>query len=323
MADATRLAAAARGELPEEAIVFKGDGSVVTAVDVAIEILILSRLEALFGARPTIAEEGPESIGGNPAAEAHCRRLLRAWGVEIADGEARRLLESGGFDGPTSDVDACWVLDPIDGTQGYLDSIAAGGHWCPCLALLRRGRPVLAVNGQPTVDGGVLLVAESGAGCWSRPLAGGDARRLVVEQRPLAEGEPMRIVVPPRASAARLEARLSVARAIGRKGVPVGAESQAKYAQVIAGHADVAYSRRGKGPGQYLWDHAGAVLLARESGAWIGDVDGGAIDCSTGRRLTANRAVICAARGLGPEVAVALAARDASEGVAPPRSSDG
>ena len=310
MREATLLAVAARRELPAHAIVQKPDGSLVTAVDVALQVLILNELEQRFGARPVIAEQDADSIGGKEDAQAHCRALLRQWRPGFGDREIARALACGGFEGSTRGLDAVWVLDPIDGTQGYVD----GDHWCPCLALLSRGEPVFAVNGHPSVLGGVLLVAERGSGCWSRPLKGGDAKRAMVSQAPLAPGEPMRLVAPARATASQIAARRSVGESIGHPCTLVHSDSQAKYAHVIAGLADVAYSRRGNGPGKYVWDHAGAVLLAREAGAWVGDTNEGEVDCSLGRRLGGNDAVICAARDLGPQVAATLAERDIAEG---------
>ncbi|MFM7260494.1 MAG: inositol monophosphatase family protein, partial [bacterium] len=126
-----------------------------------------------------------------------------------------------------------------------------------------------------------------------------------------------------RATPRQIERRLEVGRSTGHPCTLVHSDSQAKYAHVIAGLADVAYSRRGNGPGKYVWDHAGAVLLAREAGAWVGDTDGSEIDCSLGRRLEGNNAVICAARGIGPAIGRVLAERDRDEGVSPARSVGG
>lgn len=311
MSRATNLAVDARRALPAEAIVRKPDGSVVTAVDVALQVLILTQLAELFGVLPTIAEEDHASIGGKPAALAHCHALLDAWGVQLGLGGIDDALHLGRIDGPTRDVDACWVLDPIDGTQGYIDH----DHWCPCLALLARGVPVFAANGFPTILDGRVLSAESGAGSWWTPLAGGPMTRAAVRADPPAADELVRVVAPARATPVQTEARLAVGRSTGHACALVYSDSQAKYGHVIAGLADVAYSRRGNGPGKYVWDHAGAVLLAREAGAWVGDTDGRDIDCSRGRRLDANNAVICASRGLGPAVAQELAERDRTEGV--------
>lgn len=207
------------------------------------------------------------------------------------------------------------MLDPIDGTQGFVD----GDHWCPCLALLAHGKPVFAANGFPTVAGGAVLSAELGSGAWWTPLdasaSSAARRRALVSTEPMAPREVLRLVAPARATPRQMDARLAVGRDAGFACELVHSDSQAKYAHVIAGLADVAYSRRGSGPGKYLWDHAGAILLAREAGAWIGDTDGSDIDLSRGRRLSANDAVICTARGVGPAVARVLAARDRAEGV--------
>lgn len=313
--DATNRAIAARRDLPPEAIVRKADGSVVTAVDVALQVLILGRLEEAFGPVPTIAEEDLASIGSKPAAEAHCRRLLASWGYEGGEAGIQRALTSGGLDGSTRGVEFAWVLDPIDGTQGFVDD----DHWCPCLALLRRGEVVFASNGYPTVLGGMLLSAVEGRGSWWHPLVGGESARAEVSQAALAPQEPVRVVAPARATPSQVRARTEVGLATGHACALVHSDSQAKYAHVIAGLADVAYSRRGNGPGKYVWDHAGAILLAREAGAWVGDTDGSEIDLSLGRRLGGNRAVICAARGLGPMVARELARRDVLEGHVPAR----
>lgn len=316
MQDATNFAVAARRELPPEAIVQKSDGSLVTSVDVALQVLILSRLEEIFGAVPAIAEEDLRSIGGHPAAEAHCLGLLREWGLAAGETLMERVLASGGLDGPTGGVDYVWILDPIDGTQGFID----GDHWCPCLALLRRGEVVFAANGHPTILGGMLLSAAKGEGAFWFPLDGGEFIDAEVSQAPLTAGEPVRVVAPARATPAQVRARMSIGESTGHPCTLVHSDSQAKYAHVIAGAADVAFSRRGSGPGKYIWDHAGAILLAREAGAWVGDTDGGDIDLSLGRRLGASNAVICAARGLGPSIAHTLAQRDIAEGFASARS---
>ena len=312
MHDATNLAVAARRELPPDAVVFKSDGSIVTAVDVALQIFILTELERIYGAVITIAEEDERSIHGHAGAHSHCRALLKEWGFDGGEAMITRTLTSGGFSGSTRHLPDVWVLDPIDGTQGFVD----GDHWCPCLALLREGEPVFGCNGHPTVLGGQLLSAVKGHGAWWYPLdAGDDGEPLAVNVRqdPLEAGEVMRLVAPARPTPAQRSARMSIGESTGHPCTLVFADSQAKYARVLAGDADVAFSRRGNGPGKYVWDHAGAILIAREAGAWVGDTDLSAVDCSRGRRLDGSNAVICAARGLGPVIAATLSARDLAE----------
>ncbi len=315
MHDATNLAVAARRQLPPDAVVFKSDGSIVTAVDVALQVFILTELERVFGSILAIAEEDERSIGGHAAAEAHCRALLHDWGFDGGEAMLARALNSGGYAGSTRGQGDVWVLDPIDGTQGFVD----GDHWCPCLALLRDGEPVFGCNGHPSILGGQLLSAVKGQGAWWYPLDAGDEGEPVavtVRQDALAPNELIRVVAPARPTPAQREARLHIGESTGHPCSLVFADSQAKYATVLAGHGDVAFSRRGRGPGKYIWDHAGAILIAQEAGAWVGDTDLRAIDCSRGRRLDGNSAVICAARAVGPSIAAALRARDEAEGIA-------
>ncbi len=314
--DATGLAVSARLHLPRNAIVQKSDGSVVTAVDVALQIYILDALDRKYGTVATIAEEDQDSILGKPAAQAHVEFLLDQWGVDATPARRAWALSCGRRDGSTRDLARLWVLDPIDGTQGFVD----GAHWCPCLALLAHGEVVFSANGHPTLarsrfEGGVALAAERGSGTFARSLQHeAPAQRMQISSEPFASSEVVRVVSPDPATANQNAMRRAVGESVSARVELIPAASQAKYGLIIMNEADVAYSRRGAGPGKYLWDHAGAILLAREAGAWVGDTDGSDIDLSQGRRLSANRAVICAARGLGPRIAAALAAGDVSEG---------
>ena len=90
---------------------------------------------------------------------------------------------------------------------------------------------------------------------------GGESTRAEVSQTALAPHEPVRVVAPARATPSQVRARTEVGLATGHACELVHSDSQAKYAHVIAGLADIAYSRRGNGPGKYVWDHAGAILL--------------------------------------------------------------
>lgn len=73
------------------------------------------------------------------AAEAAIRRaIVETWpdhGI---------LGEEGGFDGAGADL--TWVIDPIDGTRGFISGFV---QWGTLLALSVRGRPVLGVVHQP------------------------------------------------------------------------------------------------------------------------------------------------------------------------------
>ena len=74
---------------------------------------------------------------------------------------------------------------------------------------------------------------------------------------------------------------------------PVRMDSQAKYAMVGGGEADV-YLRLPTRTGYYekVWDHAGGVLIVQEAGGTVTDLYGKPLDFSHGRELRQNRGVI-------------------------------
>ena len=63
-----------------------------------------------------------------------------------------------------------WVLDPIDGTKGFV----RGDQFAVALALLEGGQPVLGLLGCPKADrpasGGSIFWATRGGGAFRRPV---------------------------------------------------------------------------------------------------------------------------------------------------------
>lgn len=100
----------------------KNDGSVVTDADLAADRIIRSTILDAFPADALLTEEG-------------------------ADDRARLAN------------DRVWVVDPIDGTNQFVEQT---GEFDVYIALVVGHRPVVAVTYQPTT--GMLLAAETGAG---------------------------------------------------------------------------------------------------------------------------------------------------------------
>lgn len=90
-----------------------------------------------------------------------------------------------------------------------------------------------------------------------------------------------------------LAAQLQVA--LGSTVGSVQMDSQAKYAAVACGEADLYL--RAPNPAtpnyrEHLWDHAAGSLLVQEAGGKVTDVYGAALDWSQGRRLETNIGVV-------------------------------
>ena len=81
---------------------------------------------------------------------------------------------------------------------------------------------------------------------------------------------------------------------------------------VARGQAD-GYAR---GPrdvaGEFIWDHAPGTIVAVEAGAVVSDIDGRPLEFTHGRRLSANRGVLCAAPALHPRLLEAVRAERAA-----------
>ena len=84
-----------------------------------------------------------------------------------------------------------------------------------------------------------------------------------------------------------------VAAILGITAEPVRMDSQAKYAVVARGDADL-YLRLPTRPGyvEKIWDHAAGWLVVTEAGGRVTDVHGTDLDFSRGSRLESNRGVV-------------------------------
>lgn len=127
----------------------KEDSSPVTVADFTVQALIIDRLSRAFPSDHFIAEED-SSMLRQPAYLDTSRRIIHA--LQAATGEEWNLqrlydtLDKGKHS--VSHIGRVWVLDPIDGTKGFI----RGEHYCIALALLVDGKPQLSVLGCPNLD---------------------------------------------------------------------------------------------------------------------------------------------------------------------------
>lgn len=190
--------------------------------------------------------------GGSPVTEADMavdrllRRVLLAarpdygWlSEETADDPARR------------DCRNVFVVDPIDGTRGFIDG---DRRWCVSLAVVRDGRPVAAALYAPALER--LFTATAGGGAETA------GRRLRVsprtDSRNAAVGGPKGWL-----KSAPL-GRLGVA------GAPYLPSLAYRFTLVAEGTFDAAFAR----PRAHDWDLAAADLLVHEAGGRLTGLDG-------------------------------------------------
>ncbi|MBA3315872.1 MAG: 3'(2'),5'-bisphosphate nucleotidase [Planctomycetota bacterium] len=280
----------------------KKDKSPVTVADFASQAVVCRALHAAFPNDAIIGEEDAAELrtaAMSPFRERIVGELtgigVTATGDEICDwidcGRANDFRQR------------FWTLDPIDGTKGFL----RGEQYAISLALIVDGRIEIGILGCPNLPveresraegtslptSGSLFVAVRGQGSQVFPLNVSVAagRRIAVSQT--TDPRDARLCESVESGHSAHDDSARIAAALGISQEPVRLDSQAKYAVVADGRADV-YLRlpTRKDYVEKIWDHAGGVLVVEEAGGIVTDVDGKPLDFTHGRGLDRNRGVV-------------------------------
>ena len=182
---------------------FKEGDSPVSEVDLAVDALLRERLEATG--------------------------LACGWLSEETEDDPARLS-----------AERVWIVDPIDGTRGFLAGLP---DWTISVALAEAGRPVLAALHAPATDELFLAAAGGGATRNGVPIVAtrGEAlagARVAGPDRRLGKLAPFDIIAVPKVHSLAL-----------------------RIARVAQGQLDLALA----GPNSHDWDLAAADLLVHEA----------------------------------------------------------
>jgi 3'(2'), 5'-bisphosphate nucleotidase len=329
--EAARLCRAVAAEISPE-VLAKKDKSPVTVADFGSQALICRVLGEAFPDDPVIGEEDaaelrqPENAAILDQVVRHVRTVRagaqsRQAGIGSASDIGRaigaeevcRWIDHGG----TSHYrKRFWTLDPIDGTKGFL----RGGQYAIALAMVVEGQVSVAALACPNLAAreddqvhhatGAVFFAVRGQGAF---VVAGDAT---------AAGAPLPICVSDRDDPAAVRFCESVesghsahddAAAIADRlkitAPPLRMDSQAKYAVVARGEADI-YLRMPTRADyrEKIWDHAAGALIVAEAGGSVTDIAGRPLEFHHGRELTANRGVIVTNGRLHPRILEAIRA---------------
>lgn len=201
---------------------------------------------------------------------------------ETVDDPVRRLRE------------AVFVVDPIDGTRGFVDG---DERWCVSLAVVRDGRPIVAALNAPAL--GELYSAAIGGGAWA-----GDARLLVSQKSDLAGA---------RLAGPRGWLKTAAIRNTGADLQPHISSLAYRLASIATGRLDAAIAS----PRANDWDLAASDLLVHEAGGRLTELDGSVLRYNQdvprhGALAAANEAlqpkILASAAEAGREVARGLRA---------------
>jgi 3'(2'), 5'-bisphosphate nucleotidase len=284
----------------------KQDRSPVTIADFGAQALVCRAVGDAFPDDIIVAEETSDAL--RETANAALLARLAGFVQQQADGatEAETLawIDRGGG----SPANRFWVLDPIDGTKGFLRD----DQYAIALALIEDGTvqwgflacPVLTHEGQT----GVIFAAQHKEGTAAFMLDGTPQRPVTVS----SVMNPADATLVESVETVHTNVGLSGAlkQALGITAPTLPMDSQAKYAAVARGEADIYLrSPNVKTPTyrEQIWDHAAGWLVVTEAGGKVTDILGNPLDWTQGRRLESNVGIVATNGLLHPTVIAAIA----------------
>lgn len=181
------------------------------------------------------------------------------------------LAEESGETGSESDY--VWIIDPLDGTRNFIHGIP---HFCISIALQHRGKIVLGVVYDPVRQ--ELFTAEKGGGARLNDKRIRVSERHELKKALLGTGFPY-----------RADQSLSLYLSILENILPATAGLRRAGAAAL----DLAYVAAGRFDGFWElglkpWDLAAGILLIREAGGLISDLQGGESYFQTGDIVAGN-----------------------------------
>ena len=271
----------------------KGDRSPVTLADLTVQAVMGHRLAERFPDDAFLAEEDSSSLEASPTMAEKVGALARTAVVTLDTGQIATALDRGNHPGGAEGRH--WVLDPVDGTKGFL----RGQQYAIALALVDRGRVVVGALGCPNLPApgargngeGWIFHAARSAGTWATPVAGGDAVQVSVDT--IDDSSRSVVCESVEAAHAAHSVQAGIARRLGITAESYRIDSQCKYAVLARGEASI-YLRlpRDESYREKVWDHAAGAIVIEEAGGRVSDLDGNALDFSKGRRLATGRGII-------------------------------
>ena len=205
------------------------------------------------------------------ATDRRVEQVLREELERVRPGYGFLMEESGTTEG--ADKTHRWIVDPIDGTTNFIHGIPL---FAISIALERDGDLVAGLTYNPISD--ELFFAEKGSGAFLNDRRIRVAARQNLSQAVVTCGIPHNERGDPEVFARELQAVQAQVAGIRRTGA-----AALDLAWVAAGRFD-AFWERGLNP----WDVAAGMVLIREAGGMVDDIDGKPDVLKTGNILATN-----------------------------------
>lgn len=246
----------------------------VTIADYGVQAILCRAIGLAYPDDAVIAEESAAEFSRtlSDAQQLQVAELVGdAIGMTVTVSDVVRWLDTG----RNHSAESTWVIDPIDGTRGFLE----GRRYVIGVGLLERGRPMGAVIGLPSDE--LLLYAWDGI-AYAEPLAGGAPYQIFTAERsgPLTRPTTNGVF------------GWGVEKALGGVSAPAKDRIDAQlehYALIAQGAADVFICGRCSAK---IWDHVAGVALVEAAGGRVTDFHGKPLDFSQGTTVPQNNVVV-------------------------------
>ena len=273
--------------------VSKGDRSPVTIADFAAQSIVSMILQKYDASIPLVGEEDAQLLRENEELKQKVCSVVHNVLPEKTEEEILNAIDRGTYEGGSTGT--FWVLDPIDGTKGFLRK----QQYAIALGLVENGEVILGVLGCPNLPRDLNSPEQDIGSVFFATKGGGSFRWLSQDHHePISVSkEPFRFCESVEKGHSSHSRSQQIADIVGITEPPIRMDSQCKYALVAQGQA-AAYLRLTKsGYVEKIWDHAAGAIIITEAGGMLTDLYGKSLDFSKGRTLSSNKGIIASCGG--------------------------
>ena len=224
-----------------------------------------------------VSRKGPADFVS--AADLRAEQILRQELGHARPDHAFLMEESGSSPAPVPGAGGMqrrWIVDPLDGTTNFLHGLP---HFAISIALEERGEIIAGVIYDPIKE--EMFWAEKGAGAYLNDRRIRVSGRRTLEAALVATGAPFKGHGDAPQFLAELDAVMAATAGMRRWGA-----AALDLAYVAAGRYDGFWERQ-----LSAWDTAAGLILVREAGGYVSEIDGAPFHLESPSILAANDAL--------------------------------
>ena len=286
----------------------KGGHEPVTIADYGAQAILSRAISQYFPDDAILAEEqGGQfmELVSDELRQEVIRLISEILGIAVTQMEVVKWLDYG----QNREASRTWVIDPIDGTKGYISM----RNYAIAVGMMVDRKPLGGIIGTPAYPGGAQLFHAQSGVAYMQPLNGGEVKRIHTSNR--TEAASLRALESVEKSHANHD-RMQVVRETAGFGAAelIHIDSMEKYARIAAGDAELylRLPRMGSTRPFMIWDHCAGTAIVEAAGGKVTDVDGSPLDYSSGKTL--NNQGIIVSNGAVHERVIAAVQKILAEG---------